>query len=135
MRLMLNTVYDADTSPWSVPAYRFDILTDHKRAGTISLRIVDTSRLALYAGHVGFEIEPQFRGRRLAERAIRLLLPLAKSHDLDPLWFTCAPENHASQRTLRRLGAVLVETVELPPNYDAYARGERQKLRYRLDLP
>ena len=102
------------------------------RAGTIGLRVGDNERLVRHAGQGGFAVEPPFRGQRLAERATRLLLPLARAHGLDPLWITCDPDNAASVRTLERLGAVFVERVELPPDHDRYAAGERHKLRYRL---
>ncbi len=136
LRLALDSIYAPEASPWAVPAYRFDMVVAGARAGTISLRIGTTDRVVLYAGQVGFSVEPEFRGRHLAERAVRLLLPLAARHGLDPLWITCNPDNVASRRTIERLGAAYVETVDLAPDYDRYvSRGERHKLRFRLDLP
>lgn len=132
--LKLATFLRADDSAWKVPAYRFDMITQGQRAGTASLRVGQKERVLLYAGHAGYEVEPQWRGRGFAARAMRLLYPLARAHYLDPLWITCTPDNIASRRTLDRLGAVYVETVALPPDYHSYARGEREKCRYRLDL-
>ena len=117
-----------------VAACRFHILFEGARAGTISLRVGCDDRLVLYAGQIGFAVEPAFRGRHLAEHATRLLLPLARQHGLQPLWITCNPANAASRRTLERLGAVYVETVPLPEDYDSYAEGEREKCRFRLDV-
>ena len=134
LRLALGRVDPADGSRWSVPAYRFVMLLGAVRAGMISLRGGDNERRGRYAGQGGFAVDPPFRGQRLAERATRLLLPLARVHGLDPLWLTCDPDNAASIRTLEGLGAVFVERVDLPPDYDRYAAGERQKLRFRLDL-
>jgi predicted acetyltransferase len=131
--LEMDRVYDLESSPWGVPAYRFHILAGGEQAGTVSLRIGSSARVVRYAGHVGFAVHPPFRGRRLAERAVRLLLPLAKEHGLHTLWITCHPANLASQQTLERLGAIYVETVPLPPDYDAYAQGEREKRRFRLE--
>ena len=134
LRLALDTIYLPDGSPWQVPAYRFNMVVDDARAGTISLRVGHNEWLVRYAGQVGFSVGPPFRGRHLAERATRLLLPLARSHGLDPLWISCNPDNAASRRVIERLGAVFVELVDLPPDYDRYtSRGERQKLRFRLD--
>ena len=132
LRLALDRIDAPDGSRWSVPAYRFDMLLGEARAGTIGLRVGDNEWLVRHAGQVGFAVDPPFRGKHLAERATRLLLPLARGHGLDPLWITCDPNNAASIRTLERLGAVFVERVELPPDYDRYAAGERHKLRYRL---
>lgn len=135
LTLGLDTIYEPDGSPWMVPAYRFDILVWGRKAGTISLRVGDDERLLRYAGHVGYAVDEPWRGRHLAERATRLLFPLARAHGLDPLWIGCNPDNAPSRRTLERLGATFVEIVALPPDYDRYySRGEREKCRYRLDL-
>lgn len=134
LRLELDRVDALDGSRWSVPAYRFAMVARDARAGTVSLRVGDHERLVRYAGQVGFAVDPPFRGQRLAERATRLLLPLARVHGLDPLWITCNPDNVASIRTLERLGAEFVEKMALPSDYDRYAAGERVKLRYRLTL-
>ncbi len=135
LRLALDRVHEPDGSPGNVAAYHFDMMVDAARAGTISLRIGVSERLIRYAGQVGFAVDAAFRGRRIAERATRLLFPLALSHGLDPLWIGCNPDNAASRRTIERLGGVFVELVDLPPDYDRYiSRGERQKLRYRIDL-
>lgn len=135
LRLALDRVHEPDGSPGNVAAYQFDMLVDASRAGTISLRVGDDERLIRYAGQVGFSVDAAFRGHRFAERATRLLFPLALSHGLDPLWIGCNPDNTASRRTIERLGGVFVELVDLPPDYDRYiSRGERQKLRYRIDL-
>lgn len=103
-------------------------------AGTISLRIGETEDLRRYLGHVGYGVYPPARGRNLAERSTRLLLPLAKHHGLNELWITANPENIASRRTCERLGGTLVETVDLPIGHPLYLRGDRQKCRYRIDL-
>jgi predicted acetyltransferase len=130
--LEVDQVYEIENSPWGVPAYRFHIVVGGERAGTVSLRIGSSDRVIRYAGQIGFGVHPRFQGRRLAERAVRLLLPLAKDHGLATLWVTCNPANVASRRTLERLGATYVETVPLPPDYDSYAQGEREKCRFRL---
>ena len=134
LRLVLDAVDLPDPSLGRVPAYRFHLVVNAAAAGTISLRVGDNQRLVRYAGQVGFAVDPVFRGQGLAERATRLLLPLARSHGLDPLWITCNPDNAASVRTIERLGGVFVESVDLPPDYDRHAAGERRKLRYRIDL-
>jgi len=102
-------------------------------AGTVSLRIGNDADLR-YTGHIGYNVYPPVRGRRLAERAGRLLLPLARRHGMKTVWITCNPDNFASRKTALRLGATLVETVPVPPGHELYLRGEREKCRFRLDL-
>ena len=103
-------------------------------AGSISLRIGDNEDLRLFLGHVGYNVYPAARGHRYAERACRLLIPLARRHGLKELWITCNPENIASRKTCERLGASYVQTVALPVGHVLYERGEREKCRFRVDL-
>jgi tagatose 1,6-diphosphate aldolase len=102
------------------------------RAGRVSLRIGHTEELRLYTGHIGYAVDEPFRGRRLALRATRLVLPLAAAHGIDPVWITCHPGNGPSIRTIKALGATYVDTVDLPRGHPAWLGGERQKRPYRL---
>lgn len=123
-----------------VPAYHFlmRLLPPHRSplpiVGGMSLRIGSTPDLERHLGHIGYHVFPPARGRHLAERACRLVLPLAARHGLSTLWITCNPDNAPSRRTIERLGAVYVDTVDLPETHVLYQRGERQKRRYRVDL-
>jgi predicted acetyltransferase len=121
----------------NVPSYHFWMRLKTgplKIAGGIGLRIGNTSNLRNYVGHVGYNVYPEARGQHLAERATRLLFPLAKKHGLKTLWITANPDNLASRRTCERLGGVLVNTVRLPADHELYLRGETVKCRYRIDL-
>ena len=103
-------------------------------AGGIGLRIGHTPDIELYLGHIGYNVHPFARGNHYAERACRLLRPLARAHGLSPLWITCNPDNLPSRRTCERLGCVLVETLPLPPDHILRQRGDREKLRFRWDI-
>lgn len=103
-------------------------------AGAIGLRVGHMAELELYYGHIGYNVYPPARGRHYAERACRLLLPLAKAHGLNPVWITTNPDNYASRRTCERLGAELVEVVDIPPNHPLYLKGQRKKCRYRVGV-
>ena len=136
LQLVLKEKTIADESKGFVPAYGFDmVLTGTAtRVGYINFRIGMTEHLVRYAGHIGYGVEPEYRGHRYAAKACKLLLPLAQRHDLKTLWITVTPENAASRRTCEILGAKFVEIVDLPKDTDMYAKGERRKCRYRLDL-
>jgi len=123
-----------------VPAYHF-LMRLHPRhrsplpiVGGMGLRIGWTNDLEMYLGHIGYHVFPPARGMHLAERACRLVLPLAARHGLSTLWITCNPDNLPSRRTCERLGATYVDTVDLPTTHPLYARGERRKRRYRLEV-
>jgi len=105
-----------------------------KIAGGCSLRVVTTPEVTRYFGHLGYHVYPPVRGNHLSERACRLLFPLARAHGLTELVITCNPENWPSRRTCERLGATLVEVIDLPESNVLYQRGDRQKCRYILSL-
>jgi tagatose 1,6-diphosphate aldolase len=136
LQMVLVETKPADPAKGWVPVYIFDmVLTGTAtRVGSISFRVGETDFLVRYAGHIGYDVKPEYRGHRFAVRACRLLMPLAKKHGLKTLWLTVTPDNVASRRTCEILGATMVEIVDLPPDCDMYAAGERKKCRYRLDL-
>lgn len=119
-----------------VATYHFGMFLDNLAAavGSIDLRLGDSHELKFFGGHIGYGVHPDHRGRGLAARSLRLLMPLARRHGFEQIWITCDPGNHASRRSCEHAGAVLQEIVEIPPDHEMYARGLRQKCRYRLDL-
>jgi predicted acetyltransferase len=128
-----------DTRVGWVPSYHFWMRLHGPRApvpiaGGIGLRVGDTPDIRTFTGHVGYHVYPPARGHHYAERACRLLLPLARRHGMRDVWITCNPENVASRRTCERLGARLVEIVPIPPEHPFHSKGERAKCRYLLEL-
>lgn len=103
-------------------------------AGGIAFRIGTTPEIETFVGHIGYHVYPPARGHHYAERATRLLLPLARRHGMRRLWITCNPDNLASRRSCERLGARLIETVLIPPTHPFYQRNERAKCRFLLEL-
>jgi tagatose 1,6-diphosphate aldolase len=113
-----------------VPAYHFRILTpDGLDAGHINFRVGHTPHVLLYAGHIGFEIQELFRGHHYALQACQAIAPLVRLV-YPAVTITCDPDNHASRRTIERLGARFVDQVPVPPHDPHYLRGSREKLRY-----
>jgi len=136
LELVLVEKRPGDPSRNHVPAYKFKMTLAGQgvEVGAIELRVGDSDHIVMYAGHVGYRVNPEHRGHRYAARACRLLLALARRHGLETLWITCDPDNVASRRTCELAGAELVRIVDLPQDTDMYQRGERRKCRYRLDL-
>jgi len=135
LRLVLLLRYEGDPSRGMVPSYEFQMrrVADDARMGGISLRVGDTEHI-IYVGHIGYGVSEPYRGHHYAARATRLLIPLARRHEMKELWITTDPDNYASQRTCELVGAEYVESVTVPPYDSLYGRGDRIKLRYRLRI-
>lgn len=126
----------AQESIWGVPAYIFHmrLLPSGQKVGRITFRAADSEWIVRYTGHIGYTVDEPFRGNRFAERGCRILVPFVRRHGWSEVWLTCGPDNAASRRTLERLGAEFVETVDVPPEYPLAAASIRQKCRYCLKL-
>lgn len=105
-----------------------------RAVGGVGLRIGSSYDLEYYYGHVGYHVHPPARGHHYAERAVRLVLPLARAHGMRQIWITCNPDNYPSRRTCERLGARMIEIVDVPPSHPLALRGEHQKCRYLIEL-
>jgi predicted acetyltransferase len=132
--LVLDRYLMADPERERVPAYHFNMVLQDPLVviGAINLRIGNPDRLVLYRGHIGYSVKAEYRGHHFAARSVRLLMPLAAAHGLNPLWITCDPDNFASRRTCELAGAEFVEIIDVPADEEMYQRGIRQKCRYRL---
>jgi predicted acetyltransferase len=114
-----------------VPYYHFRILAaDGADVGHINFRVGDTDHVRVCAGHLGFEVLEAFRGHGYAFQACRAIAPFVASI-YDAVTITCDPENHASRRTIERLGASFIDEVAVPPQDPHYQRGSRSKRRYK----
>ena len=142
LRLAPNGMQPADRNRHLVPQYHFWMKlhpVDNRPApvtiaGGLGLRIGRSFDLEMYLGHLGYNVFPPARGNHYAERACRLVLPLARAHGMREIWITCNPDNYASRRTCERLGCAFVDIVPIPHGHMLHRRGEYHKCRYRLDL-
>jgi tagatose 1,6-diphosphate aldolase len=135
LELVLVDTVPADPARGWVPHYRFMMRRRGAFVGGIRFRCETNEDIERYTGHVGYNVDEDARGNHYAERAVRLLGPLMNRHGLDHVLLTCNPDNAASRRTCERLGAELVEIVELPSDNDQRViDGDTHKCRYRLAL-
>ncbi len=102
--------------------------------GSINLRPGSSDHVRLYAGHIGYGVEPKHRGNHYAARAVRLLMPMARELGMHEVWITCDPENVASRRSCELAGATLVEIVDVPEDCIIRRNGHPRKCRYLLPL-
>jgi predicted acetyltransferase len=137
LNVVLTSTHLPNSLGVEVPTYCFTLIVDGESepVGHVHLRVGRTENLEQYQGQIGYGVSPKWRGRHFAERATRLILPVAAAHGLNPVWITCDPDNWASRRTCERLGGTLAEIVYVPESAPAYRYGARVKCRYRLDLP
>lgn len=133
LELVLKSTTPADKAKGYSPAYEFEMRHPGKPQcmGVIRLR-VDTAATLCYPGHIGYEVNKQFRGHRYAARSCQLLLALAYSHGLKYVWLTVDPKNIPSQKTCDIIGANYIKTVRLPSNHEMYEQGARYRRRYKL---
>ena len=116
-----------------LPFYYYDIFVDRQAVGKISIRIGDNFH-SYYNGHVGYEIDEPFRGRRLSLAALRLVLPVARWHGMRRIYITCAASNEASRRIIEAAGGRLLEICPVPRTYFAWYEGMEDRRIYLLDL-
>jgi tagatose 1,6-diphosphate aldolase len=115
-----------------VPGYHFLILHTKTRRelGHINFRVGHTEHVMNYAGHIGYEISRRHRGKGYAQQACRALAPFVREF-YDEVIITTDPDNHPSRKTIERLGAILIETLPVPPHDPVYESGSRMKLRFK----
>lgn len=93
----------------------FDIIerSSYKIAGEIALRIGEGESL-FYLGHIGYHIDPPYRGQYGAMRACKMCIPLLKEMGMVSFVITTDDDNIPSIKTCERLGCVLESTVDVP---------------------
>jgi len=136
IELILERITPADPATGRVIAEHYAIVEKDSGqiAGTIRLRLSNADDIRLYAGHIGYRVNEAYRGNHYAQQACTLLKARALEHGFRELWITCDPDNWPSRRTCERIGARLVEIIDLPEELDMYQDGERQKCRYLWQL-
>lgn len=133
--LKLDRFSEEDKAKGYVPAYHF-IITDGagNDAGVCDLRIGHNEKL-YYGGNIGYRVEEPYRGHHYAGKAVKLLLKLAKKHELGYVIITCNPDNIASKKTCEYAGGELLEIAELPEDNDMrIEKGETEKCIYKFTV-
>ena len=112
------------------PGYAFAICKNGEKIGDANLRIGYGSGPhndnLYYGGQIGYAINETHRGNNYAVEACKLLIPVAKAHNMSKLLITNNYTNIASRRVCEKLGAKLVAgMVRLPEYNDMYKEGRR----------
>ena len=134
IQLVLLATHEENKERKWVPYYQFNIcLLDGTKIGFSNLRI-DNSDLTKYCGNIGYGIDEIYRGKHYSLKASKLLLKLAKKHNLNYVLINCEPNNIASNKICQSLGAKYTETVDIPESHEMYQEGKRQMNIYKIDL-
>lgn len=118
-----------------LPYYYYDIyLADRNiQIGKISIRIGHNYD-SYFNGNIGYEINEEFRGNNFAFQAMKLVINVAKYHQMTYLILTCEETNIPSYKSIEKLGGQLVE-IEIPPKDYIFYSGQMEAHRiYRLSI-
>lgn len=130
VNLLFIQEFPGDPEKGFAPYYHFRIATDETGdAGFINFRIGETAHVLMFAGHIGYEVYPECRGKGLALAACRAIAPFVRSFYRSVI-ITCDPDNEPSRKTIERLGARFLNEVPVPKSEPAFDRGSRVKRRY-----
>ena len=129
--LRISQKYQGDNE--LLPFYYYDIYVDETVVGKISIRIGKNYH-SYYNGNIGYEIDKEYRGNNYAYKACKLVLQVAKAHNMGELILTCDESNNASYKTIEKLGAELIEIVKPPKDYFAYREDMEKQRIYKLSL-
>lgn len=102
--------------------------------GECEARIGNTPNL-FYNGHIGYAINPEFRGNGYAGKAVKLLLRACRENGLGKVYITNSPYNINSRRVCEKLGAKFLGEFELPlDNPMRIEDGETHKNVFEINL-
>ena len=109
--------------------WRITLHNEKEEIGQISYRDGE-SRAVYYYGHIGYHIDPPYRGQHFAYRACRLIEREIRLSGKTSVVITCDPDNEPSRKTCERLGCYFERIADVPE--DIYEKFEisREKCRY-----
>ncbi|MBR6030024.1 MAG: GNAT family N-acetyltransferase [Clostridia bacterium] len=112
------------------------VITERGRTreiGRVEARLGESECL-YYFGHVGYHIDPPWRGHHYAARACRLIAGVFRRAGFTSVVITCDPDNTASRRTCESLGCERERTVAVPARVRNRWEISAEKHRYIWDL-
>lgn len=86
---------------------------ERKEMGRISYRSGE-GRYIFYYGHIGYHVDPPYRGHHYAWRACRLIAPEIRMSGKSSVVITCDPDNTPSRKTCQKLGGMYEGTTSVP---------------------
>ena len=93
--------------------WRITLHNEKQEIGQISYRDGE-GRNVYYFGHIGYHIDPPFRGCHYAYRACLMLKREIRLSGKTSVVITCDPDNEASRKTCLRLGCYFERVADVP---------------------
>ena len=79
-------------------------------------------------------MDEEYQGNNYAFKACKLLLEVAKYHNINKIHLSCDYDNIASYKTIERLGGKLIEEVIPPKDYIFYYEGIKPYKIYEIKI-
>ena len=128
--VVFSHLTEGDEEKGFVPGYHFKIRNQRREeVGHLNVRIGETDHVRFAAGHIGYEIAEEYRGKGYAGEACLAAAPWIGTV-LDTVLITTDPDNFPSIRTIERIGATFLDEVDVPPDDPHFTRGSVRKRRY-----
>ena len=109
--------------------WRITFHNSRKEIGQISYRDGE-SRCIYYFGHIGYHIDPPYRGHHYAKSACLLLTNEIRRSGKKTVVITCDPDNIPSRRTCEHLGCSWEGIVVVPDDIQKKYEISSVKCRY-----
>ena len=109
--------------------WKITLHNERNEIGQISYRDGE-SRCVYYYGHIGYHIDPPYRGKHYALRACRLIRGEIRMSGKTSAVITCDPDNPASRKTCERLGCLLEGETAVPEDLQQKYEISAVKCRY-----
>ncbi len=109
--------------------WRITLHDSRGEIGQISYRDGE-SRCIYYFGHIGYHIDPPFRGHHYAKRACLLLKKEILTSGKRSVVITCDPDNEASRKTCIGLGCLWEGVTKVPDDIQKKYEISSVKCRY-----
>ena len=114
--------------------WKITLHNEKEEIGRISYRDGE-SRCVYYYGHIGYHIDPPYRGKHYAYRACRLIEREIRLSGKTSVIITCDPDNEPSRKTCLRLGCLFERIADVPEDIFQKYEISRQKCRYIWHMP
>ena len=114
--------------------FNITTLLDRQTIGEIALRIGDSPE-QFYLGHIGYHVDPPYRGHAYAAKACLLSAQFLRAFGLQHVVITTDLDNIPSIKTCIRIGCELESIVQVPEEMQQRLEISNMKHRYIWTLP